>query len=214
MEFLEKDLEAFVEHYTKPEAGVLAELNRETYAKVLMPRMLSGHIQGKILEMFSHMIRPDRVLEIGTFTGYSAICLASGMREGGVLHTIDVNEELEDMVKTYVKKAGMEDRIRLHIGTAAEVIPTLKETFDLVFIDADKENYSNYYDLVFDKVRKGGFIIADNVLWSGKVVDPLELQDDETMALVAYSRKVTQDPRVENVLMPVRDGLMVARKLI
>ena len=213
MEFLDEAIETFVEKHTKPESDVLADLNRETYAKVLMPRMLSGHIQGKALETFSHMIRPRRILEIGTYTGYSAICLASGMTDDGLLHTIDINEELQPMVNQYIARAGMEKKIKMHIGPALEVISWPDEVFDLVFIDADKENYSEYFDAVFDKVRPGGFIIADNVLWSGKVLDDVKDQDEETKALSAYNEKIMKDDRVDNVLLPIRDGLMVARKL-
>ena len=152
------------------------------------------------------------ILEIGTYTGYSAICLAEGLQNGGKVHTIDINEELEEMVNTYIKKANLEDTIINHIGNAMDIIPTLTEPFDLVFIDADKTNYSNYYDLVFDNVKSGGYIIADNVLWSGKIVEPKENLDDDTLALIAYSEKVNNDDRVQNVLFPIRDGLMIVRK--
>lgn len=213
MDFLDPKLSEYAENHTKPENAILQTLNRETYANVLMPRMLSGHIQGRILSMFSHMLRPRRILEIGTYTGYSALCLAEGLAEGGLLHTIDINEELETMVRGYINKAGMDDKIKFHIGNALEIIPSLDEVFDLVFIDADKENYARYYDLVIEKLRPGGVIIADNVLWSGKVLDKNELAKDvETQALDAYNKKVLADDRVENVLLPVRDGLMVARK--
>jgi caffeoyl-CoA O-methyltransferase len=214
MEFLDKDLQQYVEEHTVQEPDVLKAISRETYAKVLMPRMLSGHLQGRILSMFSHMIKPERVLEIGTYTGYSAICIAEGLKTGGKLYTIDVNEELEDMVRANFKKAGVDDRIYLHIGNALEIVPALEEAFDMVFIDADKENYSRYYDMVIDKVVVGGFIIADNVLWSGKVIVPEGKKiDKDTQALLDFNRKVQDDGRVENVLLPVRDGLMVMRKL-
>jgi caffeoyl-CoA O-methyltransferase len=179
----------------------------------MMPRMLSGHLQGQVLKMISHMVRPARILEVGTYTGYSALCLAEGLQEGGKLHTIDINEELEIMVRKFISEAGMEEKIEYHIGNALDIIPTFNETFDLVFIDADKENYSNYYDLVIDKVRKGGFIIADNVLWSGKVLMDRAKMDPDTKAIFDYNDKVMNDDRVENVLFPIRDGLMVARKL-
>ncbi len=211
MDFLDERIEAYVLKHTQAESEALKKLNRETNEKVLMPRMLSGHLQGRVLAMLSRMIRPQRILEIGTYTGYSAICLAEGLAEGGKLHTIDINKELEDMVRRYFREAKVDDRIVFHIGNAMQIIPSLNETFDLVFIDADKENYSNYYDLVFPKVRGGGFIIADNVLWSGKVIE--KEQDKDTKALVAYSMKVHEDKRVENVLLPVRDGLMIARKI-
>ena len=174
--------------------------------------MLSGHFQGRVLSMLSHMINPKTVLEIGTYTGYSAICLAEGLLDNGKIYTIDINEELESMVNKYIEKSDLKDTIINQIGDAIEIIPTIKETFDLVFIDADKSNYSNYYDLVFDKVNSGGYIIADNVLWSGKVTDPKKSLDADTIALIAFSEKVTNDDRVQNVLFPIRDGLMIARK--
>lgn len=213
MDFLPKEIEDYAVSYTNPETGVLAELNRETYAKTLMPRMLSGHIQGQVLRMLSQMIKPKNILEIGTFTGYSAICLADGLQEGGKLYTIDINEELETMARRYFAKAGLEDTIEFSIGNALEIIPNISTNFDLVFIDADKENYSNYFDLVIDKVNVGGYIVADNVLWSGKVTLPREEMDVDTAALVDFSEKIKASPRVENVLLPVRDGLMIARKL-
>lgn len=212
MDFLPKDIEEYATRYTNNETGVLAELNRETYAKTLMPRMLSGHIQGQVLRMLSQMIKPKNILEIGTFTGYSAICLSDGLQEGGKLYTIDINEELETMVRKYLAKAGLENTVDYRIGNALEIIPTLDVKFDLVFIDADKENYSNYLDLVIDKVSQGGYIIADNVLWSGKVTLPREEMDIDTAALVDYCEKINADDRVENVLLPVRDGLLIARK--
>jgi predicted O-methyltransferase YrrM len=213
MDFIDQRLADYAEAHTSTEEKLLSELNRETHANVLMPRMLSGHLQGRFLSLISKMIRPAEILEIGTYTGYSALCMAEGLREGGVLHTIDNNIELEDMVRRYFLKAGMQDSIRFYLGDATKVIPTLYTTFDLVFIDADKENYSNYYDLVFDKVRSGGFIIADNVLWSGKVIDDKALdKDKETRAIHEFNQKVHQDNRVENVLLPVRDGLMIVRK--
>ena len=212
MEFLNDKIEKYALEHTEAEPAILQELNRETNSSVLMPRMLSGHLQGRVLAMLSKMIQPKRILEIGTYTGYSAICLAEGLSIGGKLHTIDINEELADMVCKYFKKAKVDEKIIFHVGSAMNIIPNLNETFDLVFIDADKENYSNYYDLVFEKVRKGGFIIADNVLWSGKVLDDLKVMDDDTKALYDYSQKVHADNRVEHILLPIRDGLMIARK--
>ena len=212
MDFLPEEIENYILKNTEKEPPVLEELNHETWEKVLIPRMLSGHIQGRVLSMLSHMINPKTILEIGTYTGYSAICLAEGLQKEGKIHTIDINEELEAMVNTYIEKSNLKNTIINHIGNAVEIIPTLSETFDLVFIDADKTNYSNYFDLVFDKVKIGGYIIADNVLWSGKVVEPTESLDADTLALIAYSEKVNQDDRVQNVLFPVRDGLMIVRK--
>ncbi|MEQ9262350.1 MAG: O-methyltransferase [Owenweeksia sp.] len=212
MEFLPEKLEQYVEDHTTPESEVLQELNRETWSKVLQPRMLSGHLQGRVLSMLSKMIQPKRILEIGTYTGYSALCLAEGLQEEGKLHTIDINEELEDMVNSYIEKAGYSDRIQMHVGDATQIIPALNESWDIVFIDADKENYSNYFDLTIDHLRPGGYIIADNVLWSGKVIQKVDPKDEETQALMAFNEKVLKDDRVENALFPVRDGLMVCRK--
>jgi predicted O-methyltransferase YrrM len=213
MDFLEEKLSAYIESHTADETEALRELNRETHAHVLMPRMLSGHLQGQVLSMFSYMIQPKQVLEIGTYTGYSAICLSSGLKEGGTLHTIDINDELTPMVKKYFAKAGVEEKIKIYSGDALKLIPSINETFDIVFIDADKINYSNYYDLVFDKVRVGGFIIADNVLWSGAVLQNRNEMDNDTKAIDDFSNKVHADTRVLNVLFPIRDGLMVIRKI-
>lgn len=213
MEFLPKEIDQYSGQHTQSENKVLSDLNRETHIKVLIPRMLSGHIQGRILSMFSHMIQPKNILEIGTYTGYSAICFAEGMKPDGKLITIDINNELETMANSYFEKSGFGDQIEMKIGNAMDIIPNLDLEFDLVFIDADKDNYSNYFDLVIDKVSKGGFIIADNVLWSGKVTTDEVNTDKDTKALDEYNKKIHEDPRVENVLMPVRDGLMVARKL-
>jgi len=198
--------------HTEKEPELLQKLNHETWEKVLIPRMLSGHLQGRVLSLLSHMINPKTILEIGTYTGYSAICLAEGLQEGGELHTIDINEELESMVSKYLEKANLQNTIFNHLGNAMDIIPTLNKTYDLVFIDADKINYSNYYDLVFDSVNQGGYIIADNVLWSGKVVHNKTEKDADTLALIAYCKKVNADNRVQNVLFPIRDGLMIVRK--
>ena len=212
MEFLPEDIQRYVEEHTLAENPLLQKLNRDTHANVMMPRMLSGHVQGRVLSMLSHMIRPVNILEIGTYTGYSAICMAEGLAPEGKLYTIDINEELEDMVRHYFKEAGIDSKVEYIIGNALEVIPGLDVSFDLVFIDADKINYSNYFDLVIDKVRQGGFIIADNVLWSGKVVKQGKI-DKDTQALLDFNANVHTDERVENVLFPVRDGLMILRKL-
>ena len=212
MDFLTPELNDYVETHSASEPEILQQLNRETNAKVAAPRMLSGHLQGRMLSMFSHMIQPKQILEIGTYTGYSAICFAEGLQPGGNVHTIDINDELEEMVRRYLKMAGAENKIKLYIGDAQEIIPSIKETFDLVFIDADKINYSKYYDLVFDKVRPGGYIMADNVLWSGKVLEDKSSMDDDTKAIVDFNSKVHNDSRIEHVLLPVRDGVMVMRK--
>ncbi len=212
MEFLPEALEHYVEQHTTGETDVLQQLNRETNAKVMMPRMISGHLQGRFLAMMSKMINPKTILEIGTYTGYSGICLAEGLQEGGTMHTIDINEELEDLVRSYFDKAGISHKVQYHIGNALEILPTLQGPFDLVFIDADKINYANYFDLVIDKVSVGGYILTDNVLWSGKVLDPK--QDKDTAAIVAFNKKIMDNPRVETVMVPIRDGILIARKIV
>jgi len=211
MEFIDPRLLEYSEDHTSPESDLLKEISRNTRASVMMPRMLSGHLQGRFLAMISRMIKPQRILEIGTYTGYSAICLAEGLTKGGQLITIDINEELEGKVRGYFSKAGLENTIDYRIGNALTILPTLKVNFDLVFIDADKQNYSNYFDLVIDKVSDGGYVIADNVLWSGKVIDTK--QDKDTRAIVDFNKKIQADTRVENVLMPIRDGILVMKKL-
>jgi predicted O-methyltransferase YrrM len=211
MEFLPEKIENYSTNHTTSESELLLELNRETWAKVMTPRMLSGHMQGRILSMLSKMIQPTTIVEIGTYTGYSALCLAEGISENGTLHTIDINEEYIAFADKYFQKSTYKNKIKQHIGNAIDILPEIKEKIQLVFIDADKENYSNYYNLVFDKLEVGGYIIADNVLWSGKVVE--DKMDEETKALVDYSKLVHQDKRVENVLLPVRDGLMICRKI-
>lgn len=213
MEFLDEKLDDYVTAHSEAENDVLAELNRQTHLKILIPRMLAGHYQGRVLSMLSHMIKPTTILEIGTYTGYSAICFAEGLADNGVIHTIDLNEELESFQSEYFKKSGCSDQIVQHVGKALEVIPKIEGNFDLVYIDADKENYCNYYDQTIDRVNKGGYIIADNVLWSGKVIEPLDPKDEETRMLLEYNKKIQDDQRVQNVLLPIRDGLMVARKL-
>ena len=212
MDFIPSAIQAYAEAHSDQETEILAQLNRETYARVMAPRMLSGHLQGRILSMLSHMICPKVVLEIGTYTGYSALCLAEGLAEGGKVITLDINEEQEQMARSYFAKAGFADKIDFRIGDAIELIPKIEEVPQLVFIDADKENYSNYYNLAINKVCSGGFIVADNVLWSGKVVSTENKTDKETQAILDFNRLVQQDDRVENVLFPVRDGLMVIRK--
>jgi predicted O-methyltransferase YrrM len=211
MEFLDEDLAKYIEQHTDEEPALLKELNRETQLKVLMPRMISGHFQGRVISMLTKMIKPKNILEIGTYTGYSALCFAEGLTEGGKLITIDINLELEDLVRIYFNKSAHKDIIDYRLGDAAEIIPSLTEKFDIVFIDADKENYSTYYDLIFENVNQGGYIIADNVLWSGKVVG--SKIDKDTRAILEFNKKVHDDKRVENVLFPIRDGLLIARKL-
>lgn len=213
MDFLPGDIQKYVDQHTEAESPLLHELTRETHKKIMMPRMISGHLQGRVLSMLSHMIRPERVLEIGAFTGYSALCLAEGLVNGGKLITIDKNEELETMARRFIAKAGYEKTIEYHVANAMKLVPTLDGPFDLVFIDADKINYYNYFKLVLEKVRPGGFIIADNVLWSGKVIDTGKKIDKDTQALLDFNRLIHADDRVEKVLFPVRDGLMVIRKL-
>ena len=210
---MDNKIEDYITAHTSAEPELLQKLNRETHVKVLFPRMMSGHLQGKFLQMISWMIRPERALEIGTYTGYSAICLADGLKEHGLVHTIEINPELEDFIMNYLEKAGLSDKVKLHIGNALDIIPELNESFDLVFIDADKENYLNYYNLIFDKVRKGGFILADNALWNGKVVESKKRPDKETEGIIKFNDFVQNDDRVENVLLPVRDGIMIVRKI-
>lgn len=200
----------YSEGFTSDESAVLRELREHCYAHYEDKAMLSGFVQGRVLSMFSHMIRPRVVLEIGTYLGYSALCFAEGLAEGGKVITLDVQEDTNAVARSFVEKSDYADSIELHLGLGTDIIPALKETFDLVFIDADKPNYSNYYDLVFDKVRTGGFIIADNVLWSGQVLD--DEKDENTQALHDYNQKILADDRVENILLPIRDGLMAARK--
>lgn len=213
MEVIPAPAAAFAEKYTSPESGLLYNLNRETHLKIASPHMLSGHIQGRYLSMVSHMLRPRRILEIGTFTGYSALCLAEGLAPDGILHTIDVNEELQTLCEKYFAEAGKADKIRMHVGQAAGIIPTLDEVFDLVFIDADKAGYVNYYDQVWERLRPGGFILADNVLYHGEVLLPESEQGAQAKAMVRFCEKVLADDRAEQVLLTIRDGLLLIRKL-
>ena len=211
MEIVNPEMNAYAETHTSPESALLKKINRETYAGVHMPRMLSGHLQGRFLSMISHMIRPRQILEVGTYTGYSALCLAEGMAPGGKLFTVDINEELEARVRKYFRESPWDANIEYRIGEASMIIPGWPGPFDLVWIDADKENYSHYFDLVIDKVRPGGFMVADNVLWSGKILDAKK--DKDTKSIAAFNEKVKRDKRVEAVLMPVRDGIMLMRKI-
>lgn len=213
MDIVDKTILTYSEQHTSPSSTLLAKIDRDTQAEVMYPRMLSGHLQGRILSMLSKMLQPKRILELGTFTGYSALCLAEGLIDGGKIITIENNSELESRICSYVNQSPYSEVIELKIGTAVDVIPTLDEMFDLVFIDADKVNYSLYYNLVFDKVCPGGYIIADNVLWSGKVLGSDDYKDEDTRSLVDFNSMIREDSRVENVLLPVRDGLMIIRKL-
>ncbi len=212
MDFLPLEIQKYIESRSDAESELLAKLNRETNQKVLMPRMISGHLQGRVLSMLCHMMQPNFILEIGTYTGYSAICMAEGLAENGKIVTIDKNEEIESMVRRYFQEAGLDSVIDYRIGNAMELVPEVEGEIDMVFIDADKKNYLNYYNLVIDKVRPGGFIIADNVLWSGKVTKTEGKTDKDTQAILDFNRSVHEDQRVENVLFPIRDGLMVLRK--
>lgn len=213
MHFISQDLENYIEQHSEKEPELLAALNKETYQKVLLPRMLSGHFQGRVLSMLSKLIRPVNVLEIGTYTGYSALCLCEGMQENGILHTIDIKEELVDFQRKHFDKSPWGNQIVQHLGEALDIIPTLEAKFDLVFIDADKENYINYFELIVPKMNKGGIILSDNVLWSGKVLEPLHPKDLSTKILLEYNLLLKNDPRVETVLLPIRDGLTVSRVL-
>ena len=212
MEFLPEQLETYIQNHCQAEPELLKALNRETWLKIMTPRMLSGHVQGRVLSMLTKMISPEYVLEIGTYTGYSALCFAEGLKSGGKIITIDRNEELTPILNQFMLSSDFKDRIDFRVGNAIDIIPTLENGIDLVFIDADKPNYSNYFDLVIDKVKPGGYIFADNVLWSGNVVDESKLKDKSTKAIVDFNAKVQKDDRVENVLFPVRDGIMIMRK--
>ncbi|MEJ6776843.1 MAG: O-methyltransferase [Crocinitomicaceae bacterium] len=212
MDFISQELDDYVCAHSENEPQLLYDLNRYTHLNVLLPRMLSGHFQGRLLSMLSHMIQPKNVLEIGTYTGYSALCFAEGLAENGQITTIDKNEELEDFVNEYVAKSKFKNQIKCVIGNAIELIPEMDEQFDLVFIDADKSNYINYYNMVIDKLSTGGYIIVDNVLWSGKVLEPVDPNDLDTKVLVDLNNIVHEDSRVQEVLLPVRDGLLVIRK--
>ena len=213
MHFISQELEDYIETHSEKEPELLAALNKETYQKILLPRMLSGHFQGRVLSMLSKLIRPVNILEIGTYTGYSALCLCEGMQENGSLHTIDIKEELIDFQRKHFDKSPWSKQIIQHLGEATTIIPTLDMKFDLVFIDADKENYSNYFELIVPKMNKGGIILSDNVLWSGKVLEPLHPKDMSTKVLLEYNTLLKEDPRVETVLLPIRDGLTVSRVL-
>lgn len=213
MHFISENLEDYVANHSQAEPKLLAQLNKETHQKILQPRMLSGHFQGRVLSMLSKIIRPKHILEIGTYTGYAALCLAEGMQENGTLDTIDINEELITIQNKYFEASPWKDQISSHLGDALEIIPKLNKKFDLVFIDADKENYINYFHLIVPMMNKGGIILSDNVLWSGKVLEPISEKDTNTKILVEYNKLINEDARVETVLLPIRDGLTVTRVL-
>ena len=210
--FINKDIFEYSEKYSQQEPEILQELNRETHLKILNPRMLSGFFQGRLLSVISKLIKPKKVLEIGTYTGYSAICIAEGMNKNGIIHTIDKNEELNTIQKKYFKKSGLENNIIQYNGCALDIIPKIEEKFDLIFIDADKENYINYFNLVIDKLNNNGVILADNVLWSGKVINS-EDHDLTTNVLREFNKSVNNDKRVETILLPIRDGISIIRKI-
>lgn len=211
MHFLPEKLDDYVVNHSQQEPKILKELSRETWQKVLNPRMISGAYQGRLLSILSKLINPKHILEIGTYTGYSALCFAEGLRKEGTIITIDKNEELETLQNKYFEKSGYRNQIVQKVGNALEIIPTLEEKFDLVFIDADKSNYSNYFNLIIDKMKPGGIILSDNVLWSGKVIEVLDPKDNDTKELLAYNTLLNTDDRIETVLLPIRDGLTVSR---
>lgn len=207
------EIDKYILNHSSGEDPVLTELNRETYLKALNARMISGHPQGILLEIISKLVNPESVLEIGTYTGYSAICLAKGLKPGGFVYTIEMNDELEPFHKKYFKRSGLADRIKVFTGDALKIIPEMHLTFDLIFIDADKQNYPQFYNLVIDKLRPGGIILADNVLWNGKVIDPNESDDPETKAIIKFNEMVKSDNRVEVIIIPLRDGISLIRKI-
>ncbi|MGO1729740.1 MAG: O-methyltransferase [Flavobacteriaceae bacterium] len=213
MDFLDDDLLDYVTSHSEDEPQLLKELNRETWQKVLQPRMLSGHYQGRLLSLISKLCQPKSILEIGTYTGYSALSLAEGLAKDGVLHTIDRNEELHDLQRKYFDKSDFSDQIKQYVGDAKKVIPKISGNFDLVFIDADKSSYPKYFELIVDSLNSGGLILSDNVLWSGKVIEKLDPKDKDTKALLEYNKILKDDKRVETVILPIRDGLTLSRKV-
>lgn len=206
------DLEDYILCHIDDEGELLSRLNRDAHVNLLRPRMLSGHLQGRLLKMLCRMAQPKSILEIGTYTGYATLCMAEALQEEGVIHTIEIDDELEDFIRQYTDRSELRDKIRLHIGDAMEVIPGMEETFDLVFMDADKRLYCEYYDLVFDKVRQGGYIVADNTLWDGKVLETPHPNDKQTLGIQSFNDKIKNDARVEKVILPVRDGLTIIYK--
>ncbi|WP_026704020.1 O-methyltransferase [Flavobacterium soli] len=213
MHFISQELEDYVSNHSENEPALLSALNRETHQKILLPRMLSGHFQGRVLSMLSKLIRPVNILEIGTYTGYATLCLCEGMQKNGTVDTIDINEELMDFQKKYFDLSDWKSQIFQHLGDATEIIPTLDKKYDLVFVDADKENYLTYFEIILPKMNKAGIILSDNVLWSGKVLETPNPKDLSTNVLLEYNKKLKEDPRVETVLLPIRDGLTVSRVL-
>lgn len=213
MHFISEELENYVAAHSENEPELLQQLNKETHQKVLQPRMLSGHFQGRVLSMLSKIINPKHILELGTYTGYATLCMAEGLHTDGTIDTIDINEELEEIQSKYFEQSGKRNQIIQHIGNALEIIPLLDKKFDLVFIDADKENYINYWNLIVPMMNKGGIILSDNVLWSGKVLEEVQKNDKSTRILLEYNKITKEDPRVETVLLPIRDGLTVSRIL-
>ncbi len=211
MHFLPEEIENYATQHSEDEPVLLQELTKKTFLNVLQPRMLSGHFQGRLLSLLSKLVQPKTILEIGTYTGYATLCLAEGLQTNGTLHTIDVNEELQDLQREFFERSGKGNQIIQHLGQALDIIPSLNTKFDLVFIDADKKNYANYFDLVIEKMNQGGIILSDNVLWSGKVIEEIKQNDKQTQALMAYNQKIKNDPRVETLLLPIRDGLTVSR---
>ena len=211
MHFLSPELENYAANHSEDEPALLAALNRETHQKILQPRMLSGHFQGRVLSLISKLVHPAKILEIGTYTGYATLCLAEGLSENGIIHTIDIKEELYDFQRKYFDQSQWGEQIFQHVGNALDIIPGLNAKFDLVFIDADKENYINYYNMIVPMMSKGGLILSDNVLWSGKVLEEVKPNDTSTKVLLEYNELLKNDPRVETVLLPIRDGLSVSR---
>lgn len=212
MYFIPEALDDYVVKHSEDEPELLQQLSRETYQKILQPRMLSGHYQGRLLSIISKLVNPKNILEIGTYTGYSALCLAEGLQTSGTLHTIDINEELIDFQRKYFDKSLYGKQIFQHLGNALEIIPKLDKTFDLIFIDADKDNYPNYFNVIIDKLNLGGILLSDNVLWSGKVIEPIKKDDTATKALLEYNTLLKEDKRIETVILPIRDGLTISRK--
>lgn len=211
MHFVSEELEDYTAKHSEDEPQLLAELNRETHQKILLPRMLSGHLQGRVLSMLAKLTNPVNILEIGTYTGYATLCLAEGIQSNGTLDTIDINEELVDFQRKYFDRSPWGTQIKQHLGSALDIIPKLNKKYDLVFIDADKPNYIKYYEMIVPIMNKGGVILSDNVLWSGKVLEPLNPNDESTKVLMEYNRLLKEDPRLETVLLPIRDGLTVSR---